>query len=79
MAYDLAISYRDLEVGKPQENLLKAKELAERAIANRERRRDPIRWANTWDVLGTIKRRLSQHMRPVDRDAALAEALADVK
>jgi CHAT domain-containing protein/tetratricopeptide (TPR) repeat protein len=79
VAYDLAISYRDLQVGKPVENLLKAKELAERAIANKERRRDPIRWANTWDVLGTIKRRLAEHVRPEHRMALLAEALADVK
>lgn len=79
VAYDLAISYRDLPFGKPVENLLKAKELAERAIANRERRRDPIRWASTWDVLGTIKRRLATHAPRGDRSAILAEALANVK
>jgi tetratricopeptide (TPR) repeat protein/CHAT domain-containing protein len=79
LAHDLAISYRGLETGIVRENLQRARELAESALANRERRRDPIRMANTWDVLSTIKRRMAAAAAEPERGDLYAEALADVR
>jgi hypothetical protein len=78
IACDLGTSFRDLETGIPRENLLKGLELCERALRNRERRRDPIRFASTWDSIGTVKRRLAGLVDGPHREATLTEALAAV-
>ncbi|MCB9764437.1 MAG: CHAT domain-containing protein [Alphaproteobacteria bacterium] len=59
--YDLAESYKRLRSGVRVENLLRARELLERASRSPVRRRCPFRHPLTLDALGQVRRQLAQH------------------
>src|SRR5262245_34801431 len=71
VAHDLAISLRDRDAGIERENLMRARELVQRALDNAGRRRDRLRWAASLDVRATINRRRAALMNEPQRQALL--------